>query len=86
MKYSKAKQSGTKETKVKRSEFLPRKELYIQSLLSMLPHFGCEQYSPVADPGEGPGGGGGGGPPPYFFGNSAFSLKCRNYLLRIQHS
>ena len=35
----------------------------------------------VADPGEGLG-----GPPPYFFGNSAFSLKCQNYLRRIQHS
>ena len=31
---------------------------------------------PVADPGGAP----------YFFGNSAFSLECRNYLHRIQHS
>ena len=37
----------------------------------------------MADPGEGPGGGGGGGaagPHLIFFGNSAFSLKCLNYL------
>ena len=35
----------------------------------------------VADPGEGSGGG---CRPPNFFGNSAFSLKCQNYLRRIQ--